>query len=139
MDDLERLQPGEGGKRQASWKATPHSGQQKHADSAPTRAVPIGDLISLETIVNVLLRKGVCSEEELLAEERQRRDSEGQFYGAQYLSIDERGANAGGWRRPQHPLRKMFSKYRWSRWLGTAVFGWKWKKVKKATVEERIH
>lgn len=109
-------------------------------DKSSNRAVPIGDLISVETVVNVLLRKGVCSEEELLAEERRHRDSEGQFYKVQYLSVDEHGHKAGRWGRPQHPLRKMFSKFRWTRRLGTAIFGWKWKKVRRTPLEEeRFH
>lgn len=139
MDNLDRQHPSESGKLQPVWKSH-HQGYEGGAGEGAARPVPIGDLISLETVVNIMLNKGLCSEKELLDEERRLRDIEGHRHDSHFRNIDERGSATQQWDRPQHPLRKMFSKYRWSRRVGTAIFGWKWKKVKKAPAEEeRMH
>ena len=106
--------------------------------SGSSRQVPIGQLISKEAVVNVMLRKGLCSEAELLEEERRLRGSNGSFDDSQYVRIPD-PESAQSWDRPQHPLRKVFSKFRWSRRLGTAIFGWKWRRVKKEQAEERTY
>jgi len=106
------------------------------AGSAPARH---GERISVETIVAVMVRKGLCSEAELIEEEARRHAESGQYDDTQYVRIGDGRMDAEHWDRPQHPLRRIFAKYRWSRRLGTALFGWKWKKLKKDHSLERMH
>lgn len=109
----------------------------RHHDASTTRRAAIGELISVEALVNVMLRKGLCTEAELLDEERRHRGDDGQG-DSQYVRIGGSTRKAENWSRPQHPLRRIFSKYRWSRHLGSALFGWKWKKLKRDHSAEKM-
>ena len=114
-----------------------HAAHRRHREGATARRAAIGERISVETVVNVMLRKGLCTEAELLDEER-RREGDGHD-DSHYVRIDSAADKAENWDRPQHPLRKIFAKYRWSRQLGSVLFGWKWKKLKKEHSAERMH
>lgn len=111
----------------------------RHGGETPHNQADVVERISVETLVAVMVRKGLCTEAELLEEENLRRAESGRFQDSQYLRIDNDEVNAEHWGRPQHPLRKMFARFRWSRRLGTAIFGWKWKKLKKDHSLERMH
>ncbi|MFZ5515099.1 MAG: hypothetical protein ACOY90_00575 [Candidatus Zhuqueibacterota bacterium] len=84
------------------------------------------DMISLESVVSILVKKGICTREELLALEEEIRHERIEQPQLKYMNIQnvyDRGRFPG--------LKRSMSKYRWSRRLGTLLFGWKWKKVKK--------
>jgi hypothetical protein len=112
--------------------------RREPAGSAHARGAAHGERISVEAIVAVLVRKGLCSETELIEEEARRLQGS-RFDDSHYVRIGAVEMDAGHWDRPQHPLRRVFAKYRWSRRLGTALFGWKWKKLRKDHSLERMH
>lgn len=94
---------------------------------------PIADLVSLETIVNVLIRKGLCTAEELLEEEqKRRRDFEETRDTAVVQTNRSESMGTNGARPPRNAswLKRTMVKRRWTRRLGTFLFGWEWKKVK---------
>lgn len=97
------------------------------------QSYPIAELISLESLVNLLVRKGICTPEELFEEERKRK----QYYQkvkdvsiVRTKELQSRGDGSSHRHRNSWLKRKM-SKRRWTRRLGTALFGWKWRKVKR--------
>lgn len=85
---------------------------------------PLADTISLRTVVNLLLRKGVVTVEELLDEE------------SRNLAWDDtppaERPHAFKARRAMG-LKRLMSKTRVTRRLGTWLFGWRWKKVRMDT------
>ena len=86
-----------------------------------------GDVISTETIVNMLVRKGICSAEELFMLEGQIQEKNKESHENKVIAIKNQ------YSRGRFPaLKRWMSKRRWTRRLGTALFGWKWKKVKKS-------
>jgi hypothetical protein len=107
-----------------------------HLGRSGSRPQPVDGAVSISAIVNVMVRKGLCSEAELLQEEHRLRAAS-RPDDSHYVRIENPEASA--WDRPQHPLRKALSKFRWSRRLGTALFGWRWKKLKRGPEEERLH
>jgi hypothetical protein len=85
------------------------------------------DVISLETIVNILVKKKICTPEELFMLEGRIQEEKRNNKNNDFVSIknsDNHSSYSG--------LKRMMSKRRWTRRLGTAFFGWKWKKVKKS-------
>ena len=89
--------------------------------------VPDADVISLETIVNILVEKKICSAEELFMlegriQEQNRNNKKNNFVSVK--NNDDQGRYSG--------LKRKMSKRRWTRRVGTALFGWKWRKVKKS-------
>jgi len=106
--------------------------------------IPNADRISIETIVNLLVKKGICTSDELFRLEQRLNGEKG------YSNHIERKTNfneiANGemtfinvnnpYDRGRFPaLKRSMSRHRWSRKLGTFIFGWKWKKVKKTSTE----
>jgi len=89
--------------------------------------VPEADVISLETIVNILVKKNICTKEELFMLEGRIQEQIRHNKKNNYVSIrkDDDHSNYTG-------LKRFMSRRRWTRRLGTALFGWKWKKVKKS-------
>ena len=96
---------------------------------------PIAEVVSLEAVVNLLIRKGVCTPEELLQEEQtvvqefERHASFKPVTNSRRDEIEKEKSNAhskikGSW------LKRKMSKKRWTRRIGTFLFGWEWKKVK---------
>ncbi len=96
-------------------------------DVSDFQFVPNADVISLETMVHMLVTKGVCTAEELFILEGRVQDLNHRSHATNVVSIQNqynRGRFSG--------LKKAMSKHRWTRRLGTFLFGWKWKKVKKS-------
>ncbi len=93
----------------------------------------LSDLISLEAVVNVLVRKGICTAEELFEEERKRKHHSHKVKNLTVVQtgdeLSQRGR--GSSKRHRSWLKRKMSKRRWTRKLGTALFGWQWKKVKR--------
>ncbi|MGQ9560335.1 MAG: hypothetical protein ACUVTG_00555 [Candidatus Oleimicrobiaceae bacterium] len=85
---------------------------------------PLADTISLRTVVNLLLRKGVVSVEELLDEE-----SRNLAWGSAPSSEEPMEPT----RRRAAGLKRLMSKTRATRRIGTWLFGWRWKKVRIET------
>ena len=90
------------------------------------------DLVSLGALVNVLIRNGICTAEELFEEERTRR-----LYlnSVKEISIVKTDGSADSHQRSSDKrnrswLKREMSKRRWTRKLGRALFGWEWKKVR---------
>jgi len=84
------------------------------------------DMISLESVITILLKKRICTREELLALEEEFRLDRIEQPKTNYVNI-QNVFDRGRFSR----LKRSMSKHRWSRRLGTLLFGWKWKKVKK--------
>ncbi|UCE05378.1 MAG: hypothetical protein JSW07_17445 [bacterium] len=88
--------------------------------------VPNADVISLETMVHMMVNKGICTATELFMLEGRVQEINQQNKGNDFIPIKNH------YHRGRFPgLKKAMSKFRWSRQLGTLLFGWKWKKVKK--------
>jgi len=91
------------------------------------------DLISTEAVVNMLIRKGICTAEDLYDEERRLQQEAREFNSDTHFvdipSMHESGLVPPNRRRRSWLKRKM-AKRRWTRRLGTQLFGWEWKKVK---------
>jgi len=94
---------------------------------ADTHHVPNAEEISLETVINLLVKKGVLSADELFSLEDQMREYRQYKNDVKYMKIKN---NYDRGRFPK--LKKSMSKRKWSRRLGSMLFGWKWKKVKKS-------
>lgn len=94
---------------------------------------PIADLVSLESVVNILIRKGLCTPEELYQEEQKRRR---EFEETQDVPLVQTNREAHGGANGAPPnsksswLKRLMVKRRWTRRLATYLFGWEWKKVK---------
>ncbi len=86
------------------------------------------DVISLETVINMLVKKNICSVEELFRLEGKVREQNRNLTRTTVVSTE----NSHNSNSRHHGLKKAMSKHRWTRRLGTALFGWKWKKVKKS-------
>ena len=102
---------------------------------------PLADIISLETVVNVLVKKGICSAEELFEEERRRREYTDDVKGTTVVDTKRKPTDENGRkqsRRKQNWLKRKMSNKRWSRKLGTTLFGWQWKKVKIERQEKQV-
>ncbi len=90
------------------------------------------DLVSLEALVNVLIRNGICTAEELFEEERRRR-----LYlsSVKDISIVKTDGSADSYQGSSAKsnrswLKREMSKRRWTRKFGAIFFGWEWKKVR---------
>lgn len=92
-----------------------------------THYVPNADIISLETVVNMMVRKKICSAEELFILEGRVQELNHKAKKNNFIPVQNQ------YDRGRFPvLKRMMSKNRLSRRLGTLLFGWKWKKVKKS-------
>lgn len=90
------------------------------------RSVPNADVISLETMVHMMVNKGICTAEELFMLEGRVQELNQNNKKNNFVSIQNHRD------RGRFPaLKKAMIKHRWSRRLGTLIFGWKWKKMKK--------
>ena len=88
--------------------------------------VPNADVISLETIVNILVNKGICTTEELFTLEGCVQESNQKDSTKNFIPIQNQ------FDRGKFPaFKRAMSKHHWSRRIGTMLFGWKWKRVKK--------
>jgi len=88
--------------------------------------IPNADIISMETMVHMMVNKGICTAEELFMLESRVQELNNKGQKNSFVAVhnyQNRGRFPG--------LKKAMSKHRWSRRLGALLFGWKWKKVKK--------
>ena len=85
---------------------------------------PLADSISTSTLVNLLIRKGFISVEELI--EAESKNLEFENTAQQYTRIRVRRKKKTKWKH----LKKLMSRRRWTRRLATKLFGWKWKRIK---------
>lgn len=91
--------------------------------------VPNADVISLETLVHIMVSKGICSAEELFMLEGRIQELNQKKEKNNFVTIQnnfDRGRFPG--------LKRSMSKNRLLRRVGTLLFGWKWKKVKKKSI-----
>lgn len=92
--------------------------------------VPQADSLSIETVINMLVQKKICTVEELFMLEGKIREKNSEENQTQYVRIkehqEEHSANEMRW------LKRKFSKHRWTRRLGTFLFGWHWRKIKRS-------
>lgn len=87
------------------------------------------DQLSLEAVVNILVHRGICTEAELLTEEKRLRAVRQTMAGLAFIPVQTK--HAGHAHQKEHSaLRHWASRHRWSRRLGSALFGWKWRKIK---------
>lgn len=93
--------------------------------------VPGANEISTETLVTILVNKGICTKDELLAIEHKIRDEQQlqKQIAYEHLKHAKKGKSGNSW------LRRQFAKSRLGRTLGTALFGWRWKRVKRPARE----
>ncbi|MFQ5650307.1 MAG: hypothetical protein ACE5IY_10235 [bacterium] len=109
------------------------SWEDKAGEPNPQRGFPIAEVVSLETVVNILIRKGICTPDELYEEEQKRRK---EMLSTRPTPVVHTGrqahshGNGTNHRRTSSWLKRKMSKRRWTRRLGTRIFGWEWKKVK---------
>ena len=89
--------------------------------------VPDADVISLETIVNILVKKKICTKEELFMLEGRIQEQNRNTKKNNFVSVKKSHDKSG-----YSGLKRIMCKHRWTRRLGTTLFGWKWKKVKKS-------
>jgi hypothetical protein len=95
-------------------------------DNSNIRYVPNADVISLETMVHILVNKGICTAEELFILEGRVQELNQKDNTKNFMPIQNQ------FDRGKFPaLKRAMSKHHWSRRLGTLLFGWKWKRVKK--------
>lgn len=97
----------------------------------------IADSISKEALVRLLVKKGVCSINELYEEEQKLKDSISENEPlplVQIPSFKETGLRVHHHKKMSWLKRKMVKRH-WTRRLGTALFGWEWKKVRVKTKE----
>ena len=99
--------------------------------------------ISPAAVVQVLLNKGIVTLEELEQAELQLHELQKQFrpelysesritYPPEAFDRKQKGyrshrSSTRGW------LKMYIARFRWSRRLGTLLFGWKWKRISKGT------
>lgn len=87
------------------------------------------DQLSLEAVVNILVQRGICTETELLTEEKRLRAVRQTMAGLAFIPVQTK--HTGHAHQKEHSaLRHWASRHRWSRRLGSALFGWKWRKIK---------
>jgi hypothetical protein len=90
--------------------------------------------VSLEAAIRVLIKRGICTEAELLAEEiRLRSMVETAGAPAQpfhFTPVQTPGERHRHRRHGSNRVRRWAAQYHWSRRLGTLLFGWKWHRKK---------
>ena len=112
-------------------------GQENRVTLAtPDQVSLLADIVSLETVVNVLVRKGLCTPDELFDEERKRREYQAKVKDISIVTTESTSKqadsrkNGKSRRKTQTWLKGKMSQKRWSRRVATSLFGWEWKKVK---------
>ena len=90
------------------------------------------DLVSLEALINVLIRNGVCTAEELFEEEQTRRIYLNSTKNNSLVKTEDPGQSQGSStdKRNRSWLKRKLSKRRWTRKLGEVLLGWEWRKVR---------
>ncbi len=90
------------------------------------------DLVSLEALVNVLIRNGICTAEELFEEEQTRRLYLNSVKDISIVKTDGSADSHQGSSDKSNRswLKRKMSKRRWTRKLAAILLGWEWKKVR---------
>jgi len=118
-----------------------HDGERKNQANPNWRKPQDGgrdslEQISLATVIKVLIKRGVCTEAELLAEQNRLEtldfrprtaEAATSFTPVQTPSERERHRHR---REDGNRLRSWAAQYAWSRKLGGFLFGWKWHRKK---------
>lgn len=98
----------------------------------PRKAFPATDLVSLESLINVLIRNGICTAEELFEEEQSRRLYLNSTKDSSLVRIgdSEQRQKSSSAQRNRSWLRRKMSRRKWTRKLGSLLFGWEWRKIR---------
>ncbi len=90
------------------------------------------DLVSLQALVNVLIRNGICTADELFEEEQTQRLYLNSAKDILIVKTDGSADSHQGSSDKSNRswLKRKMSKRRWTRKLGAIFFGWEWKKVR---------
>jgi hypothetical protein len=109
-------------------------------DFAETGANAV-DRVSMEALINVLIKRGLCTEKELLAEENRlhaRRETTprldftpAQIHRESHEPVQIQHDSYEHKRHDSNRLRRWAAKRQWSRRAGTLLFGWKWHRKKR--------
>ena len=99
-------------------------------DPLKTILVPDANEISTETLVTILVNKGICTTAELVAVEQKIRAEQQWQKHVAHEHLKQAGMGKTG-KSTNHWLKRQFLKFRLTRKLGTALFGWRWKRVKR--------
>jgi hypothetical protein len=106
--------------------------------AAPPRAAELTatgantvDRVSMEALINVLIKRGLCTENELLAEENRLHALRETVTRISFSPVQIPGDGYEFKRHDTNRLRRWAAKRHWSRKLGTLFFGWKWHRRKK--------
>lgn len=128
-----------------------HEGEQKKnsppawATSPPALTTGLEN-VSLEAVIEVLIKRGVCTEAELLSAENKLRNADFQPQTSDFRSrtmetapfkpvqtYSAREEHRHQYHHHHHDgnrIRRWAAKYKWSRRLGGLLFGWKWHRKK---------
>ncbi|MBN1351987.1 hypothetical protein JXJ21_21475 [candidate division KSB1 bacterium] len=99
--------------------------------------VPQGDTISTEAVVNMLVQKGICTVDEIYMLEGRIREKNKELAREGYSTLHDIGYENGKHSGNHSAVKRWFGKRRWTRRIGAALFGWKWKKVRRSTQIEK--
>ncbi len=120
----------------------PRDGEQKIAAprgwAEPPNGVVRGvENVSLEAVIAVLIKRGICTETELLTAETELRASnfpppvmEEAAYFKPVQTYSARDARHRHHNADNNRWRKWAAQYSWSRKIGGFLFGWKWHRKK---------
>lgn len=104
---------------------------------SPNAVVSSLENVSLEAVINVLIKRGICTEAELLAAENELRTSDFRSQTveeAAYLKPVQTYSAREESHRHRHVddnrARGWAAQYSWSRKIGGFLFGWKWHRKK---------
>jgi hypothetical protein len=109
-------------------------GEQEMKETANWASAINIEQISLEAAIRVLIKRGICTEAELLAEEKRLRSlvetaraPEQPFHFTPVQTHSEQHRHR---RQDSNRIRRWAAKRSWSRKLGSLLFGWKWHRKK---------
>ena len=85
----------------------------------------------------MLVKKGICSVEEIFMLEGRIRDKNEDFKRENYTQVKEMSQVQSN-KQSHSKMKKLFGKYHWTRKVGHSLFGWKWKKVKRSSSLDSI-
>jgi hypothetical protein len=100
---------------------------------------PIAEIVSMESVVNLLISKGFCTPEELWEQEKRSRIQFEETLKTPVVSTRlDTPAHENSFHVTSHSwLKRKMSKHKFTRRLGTRIFGWQWRKVKIPRTETK--
>ena len=106
--------------------------ERRENDAEPKNGFPATDLVSLESLINVLIRNGICSAEELFEEEQSRRLylNSTKDFSLVRTGDSKQTQKSSPDKRNRTWLRRKMSRRKWTRKLGSLLFGWEWRKIR---------